>query len=93
MQLFLTPAAVGYLTQFILSALISGYLLFSLRRSVHQSTLLLSGFFIFLSGLIGALLCESALPPTQRIYAVFVQNPLLGAALICLLQFTYYFPT
>ncbi len=93
MQLFLTPAAVGYLTQFILSALISGYLLFSLRRSVHRSTLLLSGFFIFLSGLIGALLCESALPPTQRIYAVFVQNPLLGAALICLLQFTYYFPT
>ncbi len=46
MQLFLTPAAIGYLTQLILSALISGYLLLSLRRSVRRSTLLLSGFFI-----------------------------------------------
>ena len=93
MQLFLTPAAIGYLTQIIVAGLISGYILLSLRRSVRRSTLLLSGFFICLSGLIAALLCESALPPTQRIYAVFGQNPLLGAALICLLQFTYYFPT
>ena len=92
MMLYLTPAALSYLTELILAALISGYLLIALRRALRQPTLLLTGFFLALSGLIVALFFEAALPPSQRIYAVYGQNPLLAVALICLLQFAYHFP-
>ncbi|MEI7769882.1 MAG: hybrid sensor histidine kinase/response regulator transcription factor [Chloroflexales bacterium] len=92
MQLYLTPAGLSYLTQLIFAALISGYLLLSLRRSSRRHTLLLAGFFLALSGFIAALLFSVLLAPGQRLYAVFVQNPLLGAALICAIQFAYHFP-
>ena len=91
--MYLTPAAVGYLTQLILAALISGYFLYLLRRTGRVSHIVwLSGFFVALTGFIATLFLEAALLPTPRLYAVFLQNTLLGAALTCLLQFAYHFP-
>jgi DNA-binding NarL/FixJ family response regulator/signal transduction histidine kinase len=90
---YLTPAAVGYLTQLILAALISGYFLCLLRQPGRVPHIVwLSGFFVALTGFIATLFLEAALLPTPRLYAVFLQNTLLGAALTCLLQFAYHFP-
>ncbi len=89
----LTPAAVGYLTQLILAALISSYFLYLLWKPGRVPHIVwLSGFFVALTGFIATLFLEAALLPTPRLYAVFLQNTLLGAALTCLLQFAYHFP-
>ncbi len=100
--MYLTPVAVGYLTQLVLATLISGYFLFLLWQSNHDSTAdeawyashvtWLAGFFVALTGFIATLFLEAVLLPTPRLYAVFLQNTLLGAALTCLLQFAHHFP-
>ncbi len=93
MQLYLTPIAIGYLAQFFLAALISGYFVLLLRQSPRTIHLVwLAGFFIALTGFIATLFLEAAFLLTVRLYAVFLQNTLLGFALTCLLQFTYHFP-
>ncbi len=93
LKLYLTPTAIGYLTQLVLATLISGYLLHLLRRSRPAPSLaFLTGFLITLTSFITALFLEAALLPTPRLYAVYAQNALLGAALTCLLQFAYRFP-
>ena len=93
MTLYLTPTAIGYLTQLVLATLISGYFLHLLRRSRPAPPLAwLTGFFVTLTGFITALFLEVTLLPTPRLYAVYVQNALLGGALTCLLQFAYRFP-
>ncbi|RLC76524.1 MAG: hypothetical protein DRJ03_28510, partial [Chloroflexi bacterium] len=93
MQLYLTPVAIGYLTQLILATLISGYFLLLLRQSRRVPHIAwLTGFFVALTAFIATLFLEAALLPTPRLYAVFLQNALLGAALTCLLQFAYHFP-
>ncbi len=93
MSLYLTPVAIGYLTQIILAALISGYFLYLLRQPRRAPHIVwLSGFFVALTSFIVTLFLEAALLPTPRLYAVFLQNALLGAVLTCLLQFAYHFP-
>ncbi|MBN1483803.1 MAG: response regulator [Chloroflexia bacterium] len=93
MGLYLTPTAIGYLTQFILAGLIGGYFALLLRRRPYPRHIAwLAGFFAALAAFIAALLLESALLPTYRLQAVFLQNALLGAAVTCLLQFAYHFP-
>jgi signal transduction histidine kinase/DNA-binding NarL/FixJ family response regulator len=93
LQLYLTPVAIGYLTQLVLVTLISGYLLLLLRRSRHVPHIAwLARFFIAFGGFIATLFLEAVLPPTFRLYAVYVQNTCLGMALICLLRFAYKFP-
>lgn len=106
MKIYLTPSALGYLTQLILTLCIAGYLAYLTWRSTRPRphaedkpppqrdclTALLAGFFIALTGFIVTLFLEATLLPTPRLYAVFCQNALLGAALVCLLQFVYHFP-
>lgn len=105
MKIYLTPSALGYLTQLILMLCIAGYLAYLTWRSTRSQpraedeppqrdclTALLAGFFLALTGFIVTLFLEATLLPTPRLYAVFCQNTLLGAALICLLQFAYHFP-
>ncbi len=106
MTLYLTPAALGYLTQIILMLCIAGYLAYLAWRSMRLQprteggpppqrdclTAWLAGFFIALTGFITTLFLEATLLPTPRIYAVILQNTVLGSALVCLLQFAYRFP-
>lgn len=93
--LYLTPVALGYLTQLILTALISGYLLFLMRRQAnpppHQRCLTLC--FVGLTAFIAALFLEAATLSTLRLFAVFLQVPLLAGAWLCMLCFAYSFPT
>ncbi len=94
MHLYLTPAAIGSLTQLILVALISGYFVLRLRRPPRAPhTLWMIGFLTFLGVFLAAFFFEASLLPTQRLIPVYLENTLLGAALICLLQFAYHFPS
>jgi len=92
--LYLTPVALGYLTQLILAALISGYFLFLMRRQtnppLHQRCLTLC--FVSLAAFIAALFWEAATLSASRLCAVFLQVPLLAGAWLCMLQFIYRFP-
>ncbi|MBN2004984.1 MAG: hybrid sensor histidine kinase/response regulator transcription factor [Anaerolineae bacterium] len=93
MGLYLTPAAVSYMTQVILTAIISGYFILQLRESHRAShNVWLTAFFIVFTLFLFSLFLEAALLPTPRLTVVFLQNALLGVALICLLQFAYHFP-
>ena len=91
--MYLTPVGIGYLAQIILATLIGIYFLSAPRRPQHRTHIIwLAGFFVALTGFIITLFLEASLLPTPRLYAVFLQNALLGAAVTCLLQFTYRFP-
>jgi signal transduction histidine kinase len=94
-NLYLTPASLSYLMQFIIALLIAGYLVirFGSWRS-HQPThlRLLTAFLTGIALLSLLFLLESALPPDLRLYALYAQNTVLGVALILLLQFAYRFP-
>ncbi len=93
-SLYLTPAALDYLTQLILAALISGYFVFLVRRQTNPPLQLrwLAAVFLSLAAFIATLFLETALPPTPRLYAVFLQVPLLAASWLCMTQFAYHFP-
>lgn len=93
--LYLTPASISYLTQFVLSAVITGYLSRRARgREVWRAEVgLLTWFFGFLTLFIGQLFLESAFLPTWRLLVVYLENTTLGLALVFLLQFAYRFPT
>lgn len=94
-SLYLTPAALGYLTQLILTALISGYFVFLVWRHKNPLSHLrwLTTFFVSLTAFIATLFLEAALAPTPRLYAVFLQVPLLSVSWLCMAQFAYRFPT
>ncbi|OGO36974.1 MAG: hypothetical protein A2Z03_04405 [Chloroflexi bacterium RBG_16_56_8] len=92
-MIYLTPAAIGYLTQFILAAAITLYLARRLPRSTQQTqTALLAAFFAATTVYVLLLFYDVALPPTQRLPAVYLLNPVIGFILIFLLQFAYHFP-
>ena len=92
-MIYLTPAAIGYLTQFILAAAITLYLALRLPRSTQQTqTTLLAAFFAATTVFILLLFYDVALPPSQRLPAVYLQNTVTGVILIFLLQFAYHFP-
>ncbi|KAF0107826.1 MAG: two component transcriptional regulator LuxR family [Anaerolineaceae bacterium] len=92
--LYLTPASISYLTQFILSVLITAYLASRLRRRENRSAsaALLAGFFAAVTLFIGLLFLDVTLLPTPRLAVVYLENTVLGIALVFLLQFTYRFP-
>lgn len=93
MQVYLTPAAIGYLTQLILAALISGYFAYLLLRSPRQAhRRWLTAGFTLLSGFLALMFLDAALLPTPRLGIVFLENTLLGLTLVCLIQFAYHFP-
>ena len=92
--LYLTPASIGYLTQSILSAIITGTLAWRLRRGESRSaqTILLVGFFVSITGFIGLMFLEEALLPAARLVVVYLENAALAISLVLLLQFAYRFP-
>jgi DNA-binding NarL/FixJ family response regulator/signal transduction histidine kinase len=91
MQIYFTPASIGYLTQLILSLLITLYLVFRARRGSVQ-TRLLAAFFASATIFVGLLFFDAASLPGPRLYAVYLENTVLGVALIFLLQFIYRYP-
>ncbi|MEW5717614.1 MAG: hypothetical protein AB1817_03210 [Chloroflexota bacterium] len=92
-EIYLTPAAIGYLTEFILAAAIALYLASRLRRTRFLAqTVLLVCFFATTALFILLLLGDGALSPSQRLSAVFLENIAAGLCLVFLLQFAYHFP-
>ncbi len=87
----LSKHSISSLAQFVLSLLITGYLLTIRRKSVP--TWLLIGFF---SAFTVALLCSFLLVATQSVYRpVFgaAQAILGGVYVVIIIQFAYWFPT
>ncbi|MCA1900584.1 MAG: diguanylate cyclase [Chloroflexi bacterium] len=94
-ELSLTPASISYLTQLILSGLISGYLVSRLRKpegSDAQSRLL-AWALTLVTVFISLLFLDLSLLPTPRLYAVYLENTALALALTLLIQFAYHFPS
>ncbi|MCX6031796.1 MAG: hypothetical protein NT169_21155, partial [Chloroflexi bacterium] len=95
MRLYLTPAALGYLSQLILALMITGYFvarLASRRASRPAHMPLLTGFFACITLLILLFILDAAFPPTVRLYALFLENTVLALGIVLLLQFAYRFP-
>lgn len=97
MNLYLTPAAIGYLTQFVLTLVIAAYLVYHAARLGWRGEsqvyhLLLAGFFATVVLVVLLFFLDAALPPAQRLYAVYLENPAIGLFLTLLTQFAYRFP-
>jgi len=90
-EIFLTPASLGYLTQLILSTVITYFLVTRLKGHNLQSRLL-TAFFITATFFIGLLFLDAVLPPFSRLWAVYAENTVLGLALVFLIQFAYQYP-
>lgn len=91
---YFTPAAIGYLTQGILAVSISIYLPVILYKNKlwNPQSKLLTAFFCFIALFTGLLFLDTALLPAPRLYAVYLENPVLGVALLLMLQFAYHYP-
>lgn len=92
---YLTPASIGYLTQVFLLVAITGYLIYSIKKHTGQgkSTLgLLIGFFSVIMLFVGLMFLDATFLPAPRLVVVYLENTVLGAALVFLLQFAYRFP-
>ena len=94
--IFLTPASISYLTLFIQTLLISLYLAQrSLSGSLpRQSAQLrfLFGFFLSITVLSLLFFLEASFLPAGRLFAVYLENTVLGIGLVFLIQFAYRFP-
>ena len=95
MRLYLTPAALSYLSQFILALLIAGYFVARLLprradRPAHR--MLLTGFLVCIALLTLLLALEAATSPADRLYFLFPQTTVLALGIVLLLQFAYHFP-
>ncbi|MGD2206411.1 MAG: HAMP domain-containing sensor histidine kinase [Anaerolineae bacterium] len=90
-SLYLTPASISYLTQFILALAI---FVFLARRVGDRNTqlVLLTSFFAAATIFMGLLFLDAALSPFPRLLAVYAENSVLALALVFLLQFAYRFP-
>ncbi|PJB65844.1 MAG: hypothetical protein CO094_08835 [Anaerolineae bacterium CG_4_9_14_3_um_filter_57_17] len=89
--LYLTPASIGYLTQFILSLAITVYLVQRLipRKNRNTQIALLTGFFAVVTLFVGLLFLDAV---ALRLFFVYLENTVLASALALLLQFAYQFP-
>ncbi len=91
MRIYLTPASISYLTQFILSLAITAFLALRLRHRTRQSRWLVR-FFAMATLFIGLMALDASLPPYPRLFAVYAQNTVLALGVVCLLRFAYHFP-
>jgi signal transduction histidine kinase len=89
--IYLTPASISYLTQFILSLAILVFLAPRVRNRTTRSVLLTS-FFAMATLFIGLMFLDASLSPYPRLFAVYAENTVLALALVFLLQFAYRFP-
>ena len=95
--LYLTPASLSYLAQFVLALIITAYLLYlSLRpaspggKPAHVA--LITGFFAGFTIYLLLLFLETALLPGDRLFATYLQIIPLTLGLVCLIQFAYRYP-
>jgi diguanylate cyclase (GGDEF)-like protein/PAS domain S-box-containing protein len=93
-DLYLTPASISYLNQCILALVITGYFArmnFRHRGNPAQTAYLLAAFASVTTFSI-LLFLDAALLPSQRLFAVYLENTALAVALAALIQFAYNFP-
>ena len=90
-SLFLTPASISFLTQFILALAITVFLLHR-RGNMNAQLFMLSGFFASVTVFIGLMFLDAALSPYPRLFAVYAENTVLALGLVFLIQFAYRFP-
>jgi hypothetical protein len=90
--IFLTPAAISYLTQFILTLAITLFLFNRLRTQRTRSLLLLTGFFAAMTVFAGLLIFNATLLPFHRLLTAYTENTVLALALVTLIWFAYHFP-
>jgi len=97
MSLYLTPAAIGYLTQFVMALTILGY--FSTRavsaRRRHENAgqaPLLACLFACVAAVVLIFFLDAALPPSPRLYEVYLENTVIGLLVTMMIQFAYRFP-
>lgn len=91
--IYLTPASISFLTQFIVSLTICVFLvrrLWQFRGNQHLR--LLTGFFIPVTVYLGLLFFDAVLSPHLRLLAVYALNTVLALALVFLILFAYNFP-
>ncbi len=88
--LYLTPASIGYLTQFILALLIGVYFYFRLKRQKmeRESIRLLTLIFLVITIFIGLLFFDTALLPSQRLFVVYLENTVLALTFFLLVRFS-----
>ncbi len=96
-SIYLTPASISYLNQFLLSLVITAYLVWRLffqkkRQPLSASDRLLTFFFVAVTLFSLGLFLDSSLLPTERLRVVYLLNTILALMLIALLQFAYSFP-
>ncbi|RPH61007.1 MAG: HAMP domain-containing protein [Chloroflexi bacterium] len=91
-QLYLTPASISYLTQFILSLAITLFLLNRLRSRRTRSLLLLTAFFVLMTAFTGLMILDAALLPFPRVLPAYAENTVLALTLVAILWFAYQFP-
>ncbi|HEY89650.1 MAG TPA: response regulator [Thermoflexia bacterium] len=89
--IYLTPASLSYLTQFILALAITLFLACRWRNR-NTPLVLLTVFFAGATSFIGLLFLDVSLAPFPRLLAVYAENTVLALALVFLLQFAYRFP-
>lgn len=90
--LYLTPASLSYLTQFILALAMTLFLFNRLRSQRARSLLLLTAFFAPMTVYIGLLVLNAALLPFHRLLTAYTENTVLALALAALVWFAYHFP-
>mgnify|MGYP000153289517 CR=1 FL=1 len=91
-DIFLTPASVSYLTQFILSLAITTFLLNRLRSQRVLSLLLVTILFALITLLTGLLVMNAAFLPFYRLLTAYAENTVLALAMVALILFAYRFP-
>jgi len=95
--LYLTPASISYLNQFLVAVMITVYLgvrfFVSSQQPPSRQDRLLITFFVMVTAFSFTLFLDVSLLPEQRLIIVFLQNPVVALLLIALIQFAYHFPT
>ena len=96
--LYLTPASIGYLTQFVLTSAIAGYFWYLARKSWQGETrllptMLLAGAFTAFACATLLLFLNASLHPDLTFYVMPLESIAVALFLALLLQFAYRFPT
>lgn len=95
-SLYLTPASISYLNQFLLALLITVYLCLRTcekkRYSTDISARLLVAFFAGIALFSFLLFWEASVLPAIQLPIVYIENAVLGVVITLLLQFAYSFP-
>ncbi len=96
--IYLTPASISTLTQFILAFAIAAYFLYLSRKTWRReqkpiTTMLLTAAFSSIAAYILLLFLNASLHPNLRFYAMPLEGVALALILTFALQFAYRFPS